>query len=101
MKAKKAIKRLQRVETLLATVIDKFHADGDKVHELLDAARSTVTSATEAIESSSGMSSAAADRTRRKVSTPARKGTAAAKRSDSTKANGVSNLTSTAARKSA
>jgi hypothetical protein len=40
MKARKAIKRLQRVETLLGTVIDQYKTGTSEVHDLLDAARS-------------------------------------------------------------
>lgn len=49
MKAKKAIKRLHRVETLLEAVIDQFDAPTQDVHDLLDAARTSVTSATQAL----------------------------------------------------
>ena len=49
MKAKKAIKRLQHIEALLGTVIDKFDTGQPRVHELLDTARSTVSSATEVL----------------------------------------------------
>ena len=49
MKAKKAIKRLHRVEALLGTVIDEFEAGTPEVHSLLDAARSSLVSATQAL----------------------------------------------------
>jgi hypothetical protein len=49
MKAKKAIKRLHRVETLLGSVIEQYDAGAREVHELLDAARSSVASATQAL----------------------------------------------------
>jgi len=49
MKAKKALKRLNRVETLLATVIDQFGAATPEVHGLLDDAKTSVTSATKAL----------------------------------------------------
>ena len=49
MKAKKAMKRLHRVETLLGNVIDQYEAGTPEVHELLDAARTSVASATEAL----------------------------------------------------
>src|ERR1017187_7831505 len=49
MKAKKAIKRLHRIETLLGSVIEQYDDAGAReVHELLDAARSSVSSATQA-----------------------------------------------------
>ncbi len=51
MKAKKAIKRLHRVETILGNVIDQFGASTKEIHSLLDAARSSVTSATQALAS--------------------------------------------------
>ena len=49
MKARKAIKRLHRVETLLGSVIEQYDAGAREVHELLDAARSSVASATQAL----------------------------------------------------
>ena len=49
MKAKKAIKRLHRVEALLGTVMDECDAGTPEVHSLLGAARSNVISATEAL----------------------------------------------------
>jgi hypothetical protein len=52
MKAKKAIKRLHRVETLLGSVIEQYDAGAREVHELLDAARSSVASATQALSAS-------------------------------------------------
>src|ERR1035438_5413467 len=52
MKARKAIKRLQRVETLLGTVIDQYKTGTSEVHDLLDAARSSVASATQALAAS-------------------------------------------------
>ena len=45
MKARKAIKRLQRVETLLGTVIDGYDAGTNGVNDLLSTARSSVASA--------------------------------------------------------
>jgi len=49
MKAKKAIKRLNRVETLLEAVIDQFDAATPELHELLAAAKTSVTSATQVL----------------------------------------------------
>jgi hypothetical protein len=51
MKAKKALKRLRRVEELLSVVIDEFVADEPSVRKLLDAAKKTV------IRAKAGMSS--------------------------------------------
>src|SRR6266516_366398 len=71
MKAKKAMKRLNRVETLLGTVIDQYDAAAREVHALLDAARSSVASATQALAASPAKKPPAkADQTRaRKLST--------------------------------
>ena len=52
MKAKKAMKRLQRVETLLGTVIDEYDAGTREVNDLREAARSSVASATQALAAS-------------------------------------------------
>jgi hypothetical protein len=52
MKAKKAIKRLHRVETLLETVIEQYDACAPEVHDLLDAARSSVAGANQALAAS-------------------------------------------------
>jgi hypothetical protein len=52
MKAKKAIKRLQRVELLLGTVIDEFAAGTPEVRDLLNTARAGVESATKAVAAS-------------------------------------------------
>ena len=42
MKAKKAIKRLKKVETILSNVIDKLPASARGLRELLDSARASV-----------------------------------------------------------
>ncbi|MGD0775240.1 MAG: hypothetical protein ABSC05_20685 [Candidatus Solibacter sp.] len=52
MKARKALKRLHRIETLLGTVIDQYEAGTREIHDLLDAAKSSVASATEALAAS-------------------------------------------------
>ena len=52
MKARKAIKRLQRVETLLGTVIDQYDSGTTEVNDLLDAAKSSVAPATQALAAS-------------------------------------------------
>ena len=49
MKARKALKRLHRVETLLGTVIDQYDGSTPEVNELLSAARSSVASATQTL----------------------------------------------------
>ena len=49
MKARKAMKRLHRIETLLGTVIDQYEAGTREIHDLLDAAKSSVASATQAL----------------------------------------------------
>ena len=49
MKAKKAIKRLHRAETLLGNVIDQYEAGTRELHHLLATARSSVASATQAL----------------------------------------------------
>ena len=83
MKARKAIKRLQRVETLLGTVIDEYAAGSPEVHDLLDAARSSVASATQAIAASpaperasktdKARASRLSDSARKRLSVPANK----------------------------
>lgn len=55
MKAKKAMKRLGRIETLLGIVIDQYKAGAPEVRNLLDAAKSSVASATEAVAASPSM----------------------------------------------
>jgi hypothetical protein len=52
MKAKKAIKRLQRVDTLLGTVIDEYDAGTSGVNDMLSAARSKIASASQALAAS-------------------------------------------------
>ena len=52
MKAKKAIKRLHKVESLLGVVIDQFATGTKEVHDMLDAARSSITAATQALAAS-------------------------------------------------
>ena len=42
MKAKKAIKRLSKVESILSNVIDQFSARGNGLRELLDSAKTSV-----------------------------------------------------------
>jgi hypothetical protein len=96
MKAKKAIKRLHRAETLLGTIIDQY-ADGTrKVHDLLDAARSSVASAYQALAAVPAKKpQAKADEAGgRKLSSAARKrlSVAAKKRWAAAKSKGMSTL---------
>ena len=49
MKAKKAVKRLGKVETLLSNVIDQYAKSVDNVRELLDSAKASVVRAMEAV----------------------------------------------------
>jgi hypothetical protein len=53
MKAKKALKRLRRVEELLSVVIDEFVANEPAVRKLLDAAKKSVIRAKTGISSQS------------------------------------------------
>ena len=50
MKAKKALKRLAKAETLLANVIDQYPAGNNGLHNLLDSAKTTVAQARAAID---------------------------------------------------
>ena len=49
MKAKKALKRLKKVETILSNVIDQFPASARGLRELLDSARVAVVRAKVAV----------------------------------------------------
>ncbi|MBZ5593648.1 MAG: hypothetical protein LAP39_15520 [Acidobacteriia bacterium] len=49
MKAKKALKRLNKVETLLSNVIDQFPDSARGLKDLLDSARSSVARARETV----------------------------------------------------
>ena len=103
MKAKKAMKRLHRVETLLRTVIDQYEAGTREVHDLLDAARSSVASATQALAASPATkppdkpdqprASRLSDAARKRLSVAAKKRWAAARRK------GMSTLAGTPSRK--
>ena len=96
MKIKKAMKRLHRVETLLGSVIDQYDAGTREVHDLLDAARSSVASATQALAASPARKPPAkAKQPRaRRLSSAARKrlSAAAKKRWAVAKRNGMSTL---------
>lgn len=50
MKAKKALKRLNRVETLLSRVIDQYAGSGRDLRELLDVAKASVVRAKKTVE---------------------------------------------------
>jgi hypothetical protein len=103
MKAKKAIKRLHRIETLLGTVIGQYEAGTGEVHDLLDAAKSSVASATEALAASAATkppdkadqprASRLSDAARKRLSVAAKKRGSAAKRK------GMSSLAKTPSRK--
>ena len=47
MKAKKAVKRLTRVEVLLSNIIEQYAGNGHRVKELLDSAKESVVRARE------------------------------------------------------
>lgn len=55
MKAKKALKRLARAESLLANVIDQYPAGKNGLHQLLDSARTSVAQARAAIDLEPGI----------------------------------------------
>ena len=90
MKAKKAIKRLNRVETLLGAVIDQFDAATPELHDLLAAAKTSVTSATQVLASTPAkkppakaeqtQTSRLSDAARKRLSVAAKKRWADAKR---------------------
>ena len=96
MKAKKALKRLHRAETLLGTVIDQYGDGTREVHDLLDLARSNVASATQALAALPAKKpQGKADQTRgRKLSGAARKrlSIATKKRWAAAKSKGMSTL---------
>jgi hypothetical protein len=50
MKAKKAIKRLAKAETLLADVLEQYPASKDGLRDLLDSAKTSVAQARAAID---------------------------------------------------
>lgn len=103
MKARKAMKRLHRVETLLGTVIDQYAAGTRKVHDLLDAARISVASATQALAALPARKPAAKGEQppSRTLSSAARKrlSVAAKKRWAAARRKGMTSLASTDARK--
>ena len=78
MKAKKAVKRLGKVETLLSNVIDQFATGADSVRQLLDAAKASVVQAKEAVNVQS--STAAPKKPPVKAQEPKRRGLSAAGR---------------------
>src|ERR1017187_489856 len=79
MKAKKAIKRLQRVDTLLGTVIDEYGGGTSGVNDILSAARSRVASASQALAASpAAKAPAKADSARKRLPVAPKKRGAAA-----------------------
>jgi len=50
MKAKKAIKRLNKVESILSSVIDQFSETSDGLRELLDSAKTSVVRAKQTVD---------------------------------------------------
>jgi hypothetical protein len=78
MKAKKAVKRLGKVETLLSNVIDQYAKSVDSVRELLDVAKASVVRAVEAVNLHS--STAAPKKPPVKAQEPKRRGLSAAGR---------------------
>ena len=101
MKAKKAAKRLTRVEALLSNVIDQYDASEASVRELLDSARASVVQAKEAVSLQSAPATAkkppvkAREPKRRRLSAQGRKklSVAAKKRWAIAKSKGVSAVT--------
>ena len=99
MKAKKAAKRLTRVEMLLSNVIDQYAASQDSVRELLDSARASVIQAKDAVSQQSAPAKKppvkAEEPRRRRLSAAGRKrlSIAAKKRWAMAKAKGVSAVT--------
>jgi hypothetical protein len=96
MKARKAMKRLQRVETLLGTVIDQYDAVTKEVTTMLDSARASVASASKALAASPANAAPAKAETsaRRELSSATRKrlSVAAKKRWAQAKRAGISTL---------
>jgi hypothetical protein len=96
MKAKRAIKRLHRAEALLRSVIDRYDAGTGELHDLLDAARSDMASASQTLAAlPTKKGSTKANRTQaRKLSNSARKlpSVAAKKRWAAAKRKGMNRL---------
>ena len=101
MKAKKAVKRLTRVEALLSNVIDQYAGDSHSVKELLDSAKESVVRAKETVNQQSSSKAtkkppAKAEKPlRRRLTAEGRKrlSLAAKKRWAAAKRNGVSAVT--------
>ena len=72
MKAKKAVKRLSKVESLITNVIDRYAAGEGDLRELLDSARASVVRAQEMV--SVQVSSAAPKKPPVKAHSPSRRG---------------------------
>jgi hypothetical protein len=102
MKVKKAVKRLERVETLLTGVLDQFSGGKPGFRKLLDSAKGSVTRAREEIHPQSASSAekkppvqAKAGTGRRRISAAGRKriSVAAKKRWAAAKRKGVHAIT--------
>ena len=100
MKAKKALKRLSRIETLLSDVIDQYAPKEQDVRELLDSAKSSVIRAKESVNAPTSPASRkppakATEPRRRKLTAEGRKrlSVAAKKRWAIAKRKGVSAVT--------
>ena len=74
MKPKKALKKLTRAEELLSDVVDRFAAHDHVVHQYLDTAIASLTSAKESLD---GGASAARKKPAAKAASAAKKGNAA------------------------
>ena len=103
MKERKALKRLNRVDTSLGIVIDQYGAGTSELQELLNAARSSVASATRTLTASpAGKPAVKAEQLQsRKLSRAARKrlSIAAKKRWAAAKRNGMTTLAKMPSRK--
>jgi hypothetical protein len=81
MKAKKAIKRLQHIESLLGAVIDGYDAGTSGVNDLLNTARSSVAAASQTLAVAPATKvPARADSARKRLPVAAKKREAAANR---------------------
>ena len=94
MKVRKALKRLKRVDNLLAGVIEQYDSAATEVRALLDTARSSVTSATKALASLPAEKPAAKSKSAHPFSNAARKrlSIAAKRRWSNAQRNGANSL---------
>ena len=74
MKAKKALKRLIRVEALLSNVIDQYAAGDHEVRELLDSAKESVVRAKKTVNLNLNASTGTAKKLPVKAQEPNRRG---------------------------